>query len=131
MLRRNRSFAFFMAKGEGDGGTKGTKGTKGDVTFFGEESNKEPVLWTEKLLVLNWEWPWPPAAPPAPVAGKILRARIGASAIRSLEYSPFGLASPALRPAALSAATGAMVGRDNQAWRVSIVGRCTHQKASP
>ena len=22
---------------------KGTKGTKGDVTFFGEESNKEPV----------------------------------------------------------------------------------------
>ena len=24
-------------------GTKGTKGTKGDVTFFGEESNKEPV----------------------------------------------------------------------------------------
>ena len=36
-----------MAKGEGDGGTKGTKG---DVTFFGEESNKEPVLWTKKLL---------------------------------------------------------------------------------
>ena len=29
-----------MAKGEGGGGTKGTKG---DVTFFGEESNKEPV----------------------------------------------------------------------------------------
>ena len=27
----------------------------GDVTFFSEESNKEPVLWTEKLLVLNWE----------------------------------------------------------------------------
>ena len=22
---------------------EGTKGTKGDVTFFGEESNKEPV----------------------------------------------------------------------------------------
>ena len=42
------------------------RGTKGDVTFFSEESNKEPVLWTEKLLVLNWEWPWPPA----PVAGK-------------------------------------------------------------
>ena len=34
---------------------------------------------------------------PAPVAGKILRARIGASAIRPLEYFPFGLASPALR----------------------------------
>ena len=28
-------------------------------------------------------------------AGKILRARIGASAIRSLEYFPYGLASPA------------------------------------
>ena len=35
-------------------------GDEGDVTFFGEESNKEPVLWTEKLLVLNWKWPWPP-----------------------------------------------------------------------
>ena len=34
---------------------------------------------------------------PAPVAGKILRARIGASAIRPLEYFPLGLASPALR----------------------------------
>ena len=32
----------------------------GDVTFFRKESNKEPVLWTEKLLVLNWKWPWPP-----------------------------------------------------------------------
>ena len=32
-----------------------------------------------------------------PVAGKILRARIGASAIRPLEYFPYGLASPALR----------------------------------
>ena len=32
-----------------------------------------------------------------PVAWKILRVRIGASAIRSLEYFPFGLASPALR----------------------------------
>ena len=44
-----------------------------------------------------------------PVAGKILRARIGASAIRPLEYFPFGRAAHALRPAALSAATGAMV----------------------
>nr|DAJ97359.1 MAG TPA: hypothetical protein [Caudoviricetes sp.] len=43
-------------------------GEWGDVTFFSEESNKEPVLWTEKLLVLNWEWPWPPA----PVAGESL-----------------------------------------------------------
>ena len=32
-----------------------------------------------------------------PVAGKILRARIGASAIRSLEYFPFGRAAHALR----------------------------------
>ena len=31
----------------------------------------------------------------APAAGKILRVRIGASAIRPLEYFPFGLASPA------------------------------------
>ena len=31
------------------------------------------------------------------VAGKILRARIGASAIRSLEYFPFGRAAHALR----------------------------------
>ena len=29
------------------------------------------------------------------MAGKILRARIGASAIRPLEYFPYGLASPA------------------------------------
>ena len=43
-------------------------GDEGNVTFFREESNKEPVLWTEKLLVLNWEWPWPPA----PVAGESL-----------------------------------------------------------
>ena len=26
---------------------------------------------------------------------------------------------------------GAVVGRDNQTWRIAIVGRCTHQKASP
>ena len=32
-----------------------------------------------------------------PVAGKILRARIGASAIRPLEYFPFGRAAHALR----------------------------------
>ena len=51
MLRRNRSFAFFMAKGEGGGGTKGTKGTKGDVTFFGEESNKEPVCDVKVKLI--------------------------------------------------------------------------------
>ena len=31
------------------------RGDEGYVTFFREESNKEPVLWTEKLLVLNWE----------------------------------------------------------------------------
>ena len=35
-----------MARGEG----QGDEGNEGDVTFFGEESNKEPVLWTEKLL---------------------------------------------------------------------------------
>ena len=66
-----------------------------------------------------------------PVAGKILRARIGASAIRSLEYFPFGLASPALASSCAVRCHGGVVGRDNQAWRVSIVGRCTHQKASP
>ena len=49
MLRRNRSFAFFMAMGEGRG-DEGNEGDERDVTFFGEESNKEPVLWTEKLL---------------------------------------------------------------------------------
>ena len=26
------------------------RGNEGDVTFFSEESNKEPVLWMEKLL---------------------------------------------------------------------------------
>ena len=40
-----------MAKGEGGGGTKGTKGTKGDVTFFGEESNKEPVCDVKVKLI--------------------------------------------------------------------------------
>ena len=34
-----------MARGDGE-----TKGDEEDVTFFSEESNKEPVLWTEKLL---------------------------------------------------------------------------------
>ena len=35
---------------EGDEGDEGTEGDEGDVTFFREESNKEPVLWTGKLL---------------------------------------------------------------------------------
>ena len=48
-----------------------------------------------------------------PVAGKILRARIGASAIRPLEYFPFGLAVHALRRFHRRA-TGAMVGCENQ-----------------
>ena len=34
----------------------------GYVSFLRQERNKEPVLWTEKLLVLNWEWPWPRGA---------------------------------------------------------------------
>ena len=32
-------------------GTKGTKGMKGDVTFFGEESNKEPVCDVKVKLI--------------------------------------------------------------------------------
>ena len=48
MLRRNRSFAFFMAKRRE---AEGTKGTKGDVTFFGEESNKEPVCDVKVKLI--------------------------------------------------------------------------------
>ena len=49
----------------------------------------------------------PPTCRPARPRGREnSRVRIGASAIRPLEYFPFGLASPALRPAALSAATG-------------------------
>ena len=27
----------------------------GYVSFLRQERNKEPVLWTEKLLVLNWQ----------------------------------------------------------------------------
>ena len=37
-----------MARGDGE--TKGNEGDEEDVTFFSEESNKEPVLWTKKLL---------------------------------------------------------------------------------
>ena len=81
----------------------GDEGDEGNVTFFSEESNKEPVC-DVKVKLIRLEGG---TAVLCPVAGKILRARIGASAIRSLEYFPFGLASPALRPAALSAATGA------------------------
>ena len=51
---------------------KGTKGTKGDVTFFGEESNKEPVCDVKvKLVKLEGGT----AAPP-PVAGKTLRCLV-------------------------------------------------------
>ena len=110
MLRRNRSFAFFMAKG--------TKGTKGDVTFFGEESNKEPVCDVKvKLIKLEGG-----TAVPPPVAGKTLRCLVW-SKLRPVIPSlfPFGRATHALRPAALSAATGAMVGRGNQTRRVAIV----------
>ena len=106
MLRRNRSFAFFMAKG-----TKGTKGMKGDVTFFGEESNKEPVCDVKvKLIKLEGGT----AAPP-PMAGKTLRCLVW-SKLRPVIPSlfPFGRATHALRPAALSAATGAMVGAENR-----------------
>ena len=111
MLRRNRSFAFFMAKGEGGGGTKGTKGTKGDVTFFGEESNKEPVCDVKvKLIKLEGGT----AAPP-PVAGKTLCCLVW-SKLRPVIPSlfPFGRATHALRPAALSAATGAWLDAENR-----------------
>ena len=71
-----------------------------------QERNKEPVCDVKvKLIKLEGG-----TAVLCPVAGKILRARIGASAIRPLEYFPFGLASPALRPAALFAATGQWLG---------------------
>ena len=93
-------------------------GRRGNVTFFGEESNKEPVLWTEKLLVLNWEWPWPPA----PRGRENSRVRIGASAIRPLEYFPFGLASPALASSYAVRCHGGVVGCENQAWLTAIVG---------
>ena len=42
---------------------KGTKGTKGDVTFFGEESNKEPVC-DVKVKLIKMEGGT--AAPPPP-----------------------------------------------------------------
>ena len=78
-------------------------GDEGDVTFFGEESNKEPVCDVKvKLIKLEGGT----AAPP-PVAGESLN-RPDESKLSSVRFllSPFGLASPALRPAALSAATG-------------------------
>ena len=40
------------------------RGNEGDVTFFSEESNKEPVLWTGKLLVLSWKAALPPTCRP-------------------------------------------------------------------
>ena len=58
------------------------------------------------------------------------RARIGASAIRPLEYFPYGLASPA-RADCIGVPREAMVGCENQARRVATVGKHTHQKASP
>ena len=43
------------------------------------------MLWTRKLLVLNWEWPWPPA----PVAGKNEVAWVGASSTQAtFHFSP-------------------------------------------
>ena len=92
MLRRNRSLAFFMAKRREAGGRRERRGTKGDVTFFGEESNKEPVCDVKvKLIKLEGGT----AAPP-PVAGKTLRCLVW-SKLRPVIPSlfPFGLASPA------------------------------------
>ena len=69
----------------------GGRRNEGNVTFFREENNKEPVC-DVKVKLIRLEGG---TAVLCPVAGKILRARIGASAIRSLEYFPYGLASPA------------------------------------
>ena len=104
---------------------KRTKGTKGDVTFFGEESNKEPVCDVKvKLIKLEGGT----AAPP-PVAGKTLRCLVW-SKLRPVipAFFPSGLASPALRPASLSAAAGAGIGRANDARRLAVVGQ-TRQAA--
>ena len=123
MLRRNRSFAFFMAKGEGGGGTKGTKGTKGDVTFFGEESNKEPVC-DVKVKLIKLE-----GGTAAPVAGKIRVSGSAQAPSVPLNISP----SVVLRTpcADFIGVPRGVVGRDNQARRGAIVGECTHPKTSP
>ncbi len=57
-----------MAKRREAGGRRERKGTKGDVTFFGEESNKEPV-YDVKVKLIKLEGGT--AAPP-PVAGESL-----------------------------------------------------------
>ena len=87
---------------------KGTKGTKGDVTFFGEESNKEPVCDVKvKLIKLEGG-----TAVPPPVAGKTLRCLVW-SKLRPVipSLSPLVWLRQPWHPAALSAAPQTAVGR--------------------
>ena len=71
--------------------TEGTKGNEGDVTFFSEESNKEPVC-DAKVKLIKLEGG---TAAECPRGRENSRVRIGASAIRPLEYFPYGRAAHA------------------------------------
>ena len=70
-------------------GREGGRWDEGNVTFFGEESNKEPVC----DVKVNWMKKG--SGPGHPRGRENSRVRIGASAIRPLEYFPYGLAAPA------------------------------------
>ena len=72
---------------------KGTKGTKGDVTFFGEESNKEPVCDVKvKLIKLEGGT----AAPPPRGRENLALPGLEQAPPSHPFAFPLGLASPAL-----------------------------------
>ena len=74
----------------GDGEDEG-----GNVTFFREESNKEPVCDVESLVELNWEAALPPHPPPWQVKTSCCLDLEQASPKSALHFSPWsGFASP-------------------------------------
>ena len=100
-----------MAKGEGDGGTKGDEvGRRG--RFFLESRKKQRTSVVDgKAAGIKLE----DRVAVCPVAGKTLRCLVW-SKLRPVIPSlfPFGRATHALRPAALSAATGAWLDAENR-----------------
>ncbi len=107
--------------GTGKGGTEGT------ILSWSPRKNQRKLRCDVKV---NWIKLEGGTAVLCPVAGKILRARIGASAIHPLECFPFGRAAHAQRRLK-SACHGAMIGRKNQMQRGTVVGKNGHAKASP
>ena len=75
-------------------GDEGERGDEGDDSFLEPKKESKKAALRRKSQA---DMAGRRHCRPAPAAGKILRARIGASAIRPLEYFPFGRAAHALR----------------------------------